>query len=148
MDFGHRRLPTQTCRRFDGAAFGVEQGRMGAPLGPDAGLAETTDREVHEPRISPLQGHVAEPACGEHTGSEILDEDVTLLGQAGHQLRTRGCADVRADMALSGVHLRVQGTDAVDDRRHGPAEVAPGRFDLHDLGARGPPGHGHKPGRQ
>jgi uncharacterized protein (TIGR03084 family) len=38
-------------------------------------------------------------------------------------------------MALPGVHLRVQGTDAVDDRRHGSAEVASGRFDLHDLGA-------------
>ena len=36
VDFGHRWLPAQPRRHFDGAAFGVQEGRMGAPLRPDA----------------------------------------------------------------------------------------------------------------
>ena len=134
VDFGHRWLPAQARRRFDGAAFRVQEGRMGAPFGPDTRLTESADGEVHEPWIPRRQCRIPEPAPGEGTGPEVLDEDVTPLRHAGDQLRSRGRADVCAHMALSCVHLRVQGTDAVDDRRHGPAEIAAGRFDLHDLG--------------
>ncbi len=135
VDFGDRWLPAQPRRHFDGAAFGVQEGRMGAPFRPDTRLTETTDGEVDKPWIARRQRGVPEPATGEGTGPEVLDEDVTLLGHAADQLRAGFRTDVRTHMALSGVHLRVQGTDAVHDRRYGPAEITAGRFDLEDLGA-------------
>jgi hypothetical protein len=52
MHFRHRRQAPQPGRHLHGAAFSMEERRVGTTFGPHAFLTESTDRQVDQSRIA------------------------------------------------------------------------------------------------
>ena len=108
---------------------------VGAAAAPRPRLPEPADRCVDEARVAQREGVVAEATARKGARTVVLKKHVAIVGQAGDQLCALGHTDVNARVALPGVELGVQDTDAVNTRWHAPTQIAAGRLDLDHVGA-------------
>ena len=117
------------------AGLGLHGRRICHPAAPGAALAVTGDRCIDQSRIALRQGFVVEAEEAERARAKILDHDISSVAEFQRQIIGAGDVQVDADVAFSGVLLRVVARHAVGRRKRKARHVGAWRFDLDDLGA-------------
>ena len=87
-------------------------------------MSKAADRRIHQPRVDLPTGLPAEPQPLEHTGAEVLDEDITAL----HKLPQNRTAFVTLEVQNHGAFAaidaqKVGGVSVADERRSKVAGV-------------------------
>jgi hypothetical protein len=110
-------------------------------------VAETGDREDHQPRVAGLQRLDAEAEPVEHAGAEVLHQHVGPVDQAEQDVLVRLVLEVEGDRLLVAVAReevrRLERLGVAHERRPPAAGVVPGagRLDLDHPGAEVPEHH-------
>ena len=128
------------ARRIEVAARRDDGEVRAAPCGARAGLSERRDRAEDRTAVPRVQRLPAEAARREAAGRLRLEDDVSPLGECEEQLASARPVERERHAALGGVErepeerpLHVGGP--TPERRPPPRRIAPGRLDLHDVGA-------------
>ena len=116
-------------------AHALDDEVVAGTVGIGSVLPEAGDRCVDQPRIALRQGFVVEAEEAERARAKILDHDISSVAEFQRQIIGAGDVQVDADVAFSGVLLRVVARHAVGRRKRKARHVEAWRFDLDDLGA-------------
>ena len=136
------RLPVGLAGQRHDAAPRLGEQVVAGPSRVGAGLAETADRAVHQPREALPERLVVQPRSSQVTDLEVLDQHIRALQQRQDRLPSRLGMQVdlrRALVAVRGEVIAALGDGAVRPVGNGraplPAVVAvPRPFDLDHVG--------------
>src|SRR5258708_12044821 len=104
-------------------------------VAPRPRLSVTADGDVDDPRIKLANLLVPKTEAIERARAEILNDDVRVAAHVDHDFACFRPVEVDAEVALTGILLRIVDRHAVDVRHASATRVAAGRFDLCDVGA-------------
>ena len=116
-------------------AHRLGKGAESRTTGVRADLAEPGDAGQDETRVVRRELRVAQAPALERAGAEVLDDDVGVGDETAEHVLALGRAEVERDPALVSVDDLGPEADAVLTRPMGAHRVAPGVFDLDDVGA-------------
>jgi hypothetical protein len=133
---GDKRRALGQAGRAHRAAHRLRDVLVGLELGVRAGRAEALDRAHHDLRVDALDLLPAEAEAVEHTGAEVLHDDVALLQEVDEHRLAVGALHVHHDRALVAVeHREIQAVGIRHVAQLPARGVALRRLELDHVGA-------------
>ncbi len=121
-------------RHFGDSRLSLDRRRISHPRAKRTVLAVAADRGVDDTGVAGRDRLVIQPKGGESTGPEVLHDHVGGIAETKSDIAGARHVEVDAQVALTGVLLRIVARDLAVAGERLPGQVATRRLELDDFG--------------